>query len=213
MIWIGCQCTNHACWLSDANLLWNKINRAWEKLLVFHIHVTETKHLILLIFFIQQYKSVNTMKHHLYKQQKQCIVQSAWRFQITIEKVKSELSWNRSFPDWFESSSHFAQVQTFVLHAASPTWKIPKCWEWLSVYYASLLPYALQHQMAPFQTWALLVRSSSRTWVAFWSSSQIWKTGKLFKYSRTTGLRWKLWSYERGPLPFKRWYHTEIVGN
>ena len=120
MIWIGCQCTNHACWLSDANLLWNKINRAWEKLLVFHIHVTETKHLILLIFFIQQYKSVNTMKHHLYKQQKQCIVQSAWRFQITIEKVKSELSWNRSLADWFESSSHFAQVQTFVLHAASP---------------------------------------------------------------------------------------------
>ena len=37
-------------------------------------------------------------------------------------------------------------------------------------YYASLLPYALQPQMAPFQTlltWALLVRSSSRAWVAF----------------------------------------------
>ena len=116
---------------------------------------------------------------------KQCIVQSAWRFQMNIEKVKSELSWNRSLHDWFEASSHFAQVQTFPLHAASPTWKTPKCWEWLCVYYASLLPYALQHQTAPFQTLltgALLVRSSFRAWVAFWASSQIWKTGQLFKY-------------------------------
>ena len=68
-------------------------------------------------------------------------------------------------------------------------------------YYASLLPYALQPQMAPFQTlltWALLVRSSSRAWVAF---ELALKSEKLKNYFSNLGvLGWGNYDTPKGDL-------------
>ena len=158
------------------------------------------------------------MKHHLCVTEKQCIVQSAWRFQINIENWQLKYLETGPFLIDLKLLATLLKCRHFRFMLPHPLGKL------LSVESDYVFITHLYYLML-FSIKRLLFRLCwlGNCWsglhlVLGWHFELALKSEKLKNCFSNLGVlnggegfRWKLWYSERGPLPFKWWDHTEIV--